>query len=63
MRISFLIVLACHIPFVFFFGKDSALKMYVEIKNKSISNFMEGKGMTQRRSMGSFYNELNSLHS
>ena len=37
-QISFMIVLACHVPFVFFSGKEATLILIDEIMRKSISN-------------------------
>ena len=37
IRISFLIVLACHIPYVYFSGKESLLIMIDEVRFNSMS--------------------------
>lgn len=43
LRVSFLIVIACHIPFIFFSGKECLLNMYFEITRKAISKALEQK--------------------
>lgn len=37
LSISFLIMILCHIPFVFFYGKENFLVLIDEIDRKSIS--------------------------
>ena len=41
IRFAFLIVLACHIPYVFFSGKESLLIIVDEYRNKSMSYKLE----------------------
>ncbi len=38
LSVSFLIVIICHIPFVFFFGKEVFLVIVDELDRRSISN-------------------------
>ena len=41
IRSAFLIVLACHIPYIFFSGKESLLIMVVETQDKAMSKALE----------------------
>ena len=41
LRAAFLIVIGCHIPFLFFSGKESLLTIVDEIQRKSFSKLLE----------------------
>ena len=41
IRFSFLIVLACHIPYIFFTGKESLLIMIMELSDNRMSKALE----------------------
>jgi len=41
IRFAFLIVLACHIPYIFFSGKESCLIVIDEIRNQNMTNALQ----------------------
>ncbi len=40
-QVSFMCVIMCHIPFIFFAGKEALLTSIDEISHKSVSNALE----------------------
>ena len=42
-QVSFMLALSCHIPFVFYSGKEAMLIVIDEIQHKSISNALRHK--------------------
>ena len=50
IRFAFLIVLACHIPYIFFTGKESLLIILVEASNNTLSNAIENQNENNRNS-------------
>ena len=43
IRIAFLLVLACHIPYIFFPTKESFLIIFDELQNKSMTKALQYK--------------------
>ncbi len=43
LAIVFLVVIGCHIPFIFFGGKDCFLNLFNEVTKRSISKALERK--------------------
>jgi amino acid permease len=52
IRVSFLLVLACHIPYIFFTGKESTIIVVVETWDKTMSAALESLKMQE--DMGGF---------
>lgn len=60
LSIIFLIVIGCHIPFIFFGGKDCFLNLYNELANRTISKNLERKLMLMDESNSTGPNTGNS---
>lgn len=43
VRLAFMVVLACHIPYVFYPTKDALLIIFDELKNNSMSKIISEK--------------------
>lgn len=43
LSVSFLIVIFCHVPFVFFFGKEVFLVLVDELDRRSISSAFDAE--------------------
>jgi hypothetical protein len=51
LQLLFCVVLACHIPFIFFSGKESLCIMIDELDRKSISQTLDQRIQTMRKSV------------
>jgi len=64
IRFSFMILLACHIPYVFFLGKEGGCIVVDEVMTKSMSKSLEKRIMKETQTLDSeviVYHNMNQL--